>query len=154
MYGPDSDVDLRTIPWPLLIRARFAHELDTLIASSIVRVVAQHGSHQLASTVAQAAFAGVARHGTAELSPESRLRALGALADYDDGICPPWWPWHGPRPHFLDEIGDPVVVNVLEQSVALLEAAGSPELQRALTPALQLGTRQRTDVLTQDVLTH
>jgi hypothetical protein len=148
MYDPDSDVDLTTIPWPLLIRARFAHELDTLIASSIVRAVAQHGSQQLASKVAQAAFAGVARHSTSELSPESRMRALGALADYDDGICPPWWPWRGPRPHFLDEIGDPAVVNVLEQSLALLKAAGSTELQRTLTPALQLGARQREDALT------
>lgn len=148
MFDPDSDVDLKKIPWQILIRARFAHELDTIIASAILSEVAQHGSHELARTVAEAAFSAVSgRHTPSQLSDSARMAALIAVTDWEDGICPPGWPYHGPRPHFIDEIGDPIVVLVLEQSLALVTAAGSEHLQKALIPALQLDARMRESAL-------
>jgi hypothetical protein len=136
MFDPDADIT--KVPWQILIRARFAHEVDAVIASNILSEVARHGSHELARTVAEAAFEAVSgRHAPTELTDSARMMALSAVADWDGEICPPGWPYHGPRPHFLDEIGDPIVMLVLEQAVILVKAAGSPQLQKTLLPALQ-----------------
>ncbi len=145
MFNPDSDIDLGKIPWQLLIRARYADEIDTIIASTITREVAEHGSRDLALKVARAAFAGVADGGArTELSDSFRLIALNAVADWEDGgICPAGWPWHGPRPHYVDEISDPIVMRVLEQGIALVTKAGSRELHESLLPALRVGSVQR-----------
>ena len=146
MIDPDSDWDLKRIPWQILIRARFAHELDALLASAILSEVARFASHEFAHELAKSAFSAVSgRHATTELTDAARMQALLAVADWDD-ICPVGWPYR-PRPHRLDEFGDPMLVLVLEQSIALVETAGSERLQKALLPALQLGAQLREPAL-------
>jgi hypothetical protein len=119
------------VPWQLLIRARLVDEIDAALASSIVRAVAQVGSREQVVEVARAAHAGLAPR--EEATSEQRVSAIDAAAEFDDwcgnGL-------HWPRPHGLDEVGDPAVVVVYAAARQLVQAGGSANLQKSLGPVL------------------
>lgn len=141
MWTQDDFPGAGNVPWQLLIRARYAYEIDALIASTVVRAVAVVGSRELTAKVAEAATAGVhASKRDEEATDGQRISFLSAAADWEDGgICPPYWPWHGPRPHYVDEISDPIVAVVLERASALVAAGASEHLQASLGQVLQGG---------------
>lgn len=141
MFNPDDFVGARDVPWQLLIRARYTYEIDALIASTVVRAVAVVGSRELTAKVAEAANAGVrASKHDEEATDGQRIGFLSAAADWEDGgICPPYWPWHGPRPHYVDDVSDPIVSVVLQRAVALVTAGASEHLQGTLGQVLQQG---------------
>jgi hypothetical protein len=141
MWTQDDFPGAKGVPWQLLIRARYTYEIDALIASTVVRAVAVVGSRELTQKVAEAANAGVrASKRDVQATDAQRVSFLGAAADWEDGgICPPWWPWHGPRPHYVDEFGDSLVAVVLQQASALVAAGGSQHLQGALGGVLNEG---------------
>jgi hypothetical protein len=133
MWNQDDFQGANQVPWQLLIRARYTYEIDALIASTVVRAVATAGSQELTEKVAEAALAGVeASERGVRASAEQRTAFLDAAADWEDGICPPWWPGHGPRPHYLDGLADPISVIVLASAATLVAQGASPALQASL----------------------
>lgn len=127
-------------PWPLLIRARFVHEIDALVASMVSQRVGQVASLEVARAVADAAQHAGARREVREASPEQRVAAFEAVADWDDGDWCPTYPhrWHGPH-HVFDDLEDPMASLVIAQALDLVKAAGSDHLQGTLGAALEKG---------------
>jgi hypothetical protein len=130
-----DDTDLSHVPWQLLIRARTASEVDSLIASVVLGRIAEIGSVETVRFVAEAAQA--ARGASTEpATAEQKLSALSAVADFDD-----WYCGNGPRrpwPHrgdVLDTVSDPVISIVAEGARELVKA-GSPALQKTVGEAL------------------
>jgi len=137
MWSQEEFPGAREVPWQLLIRARYTYEIDALIASTVVRAVATVGAQELTENVAEAARAGVAASERGvRASAEQRTAFLDAAADWEDGICPPWWPWPGPRPHYVDGLGDPISAIVLASAVTLVTQGGSPALHTTLGSVL------------------
>jgi hypothetical protein len=141
MFNQDDFLGAKSVPWPLLIRARYTFEIDALIASTVVRAVSTVASQELTEKVAEAARAGVAASERGVLAgAEQRVGFLDAAADWDDGgICPPWWPWHGPRPHYVDDLSDPITAVVLASAAELVSKGGSAALQASLGRAVAEG---------------
>jgi hypothetical protein len=130
-----EDADLSHVPWQLLIRARTASEVDSLIASVVLGRLAEVGSVDTVRLVAEAAQ-GVRGVATEPATAEQKLTALSAIADFDD-----WYCGNGPRrpwPHrgdVLDTVSDPVISIVAEGARELVKA-GSPALQKTVGEAL------------------
>ena len=141
MWTQDDFPGAKSVPWQLLIRARYTHEIDALIASTVVRAVSTVASRELTEKVAEQAWAGVAASERGvPAGTEQRLGFLDAAAEWDDGgICPPWWPWHGPRPHYVDQASDPITAVVLASAAELVSKCGSAALQGSLGRALAEG---------------
>jgi hypothetical protein len=130
-----DDVDLRHVPWQLLIRARTVSEVDAVIASVVLGRLAEVASVETVRRVAQAAQ-DARLEGAEEATPEQKLSALSAVADFDD-----WYCGNGPRrpwPHrgdVLDTVSDPVVSIVADGARELVKV-GSPALQKTVGEAL------------------
>ena len=141
MWTQDDFPGAQGVPWQLLIRARYTHEIDALIASTVVRAVSTVASRELTQKVAEAARAGVAASERGvPAGADQRVGFLDAAADWDDtGICPPWWPWHGPRPHYVDDVSDPITAVVLASAAQLVGKGGSAALQASLGRAVAEG---------------
>ena len=132
MWSSEDFPGASHIPWQLLIRARLQEEIDAALASAIVSAVAEFGSRQQLLEIARAAHAGLPEHrGDARASAEQRLSAIDAAAAFDD-YC---GNGRRPRPHHLDEFGDPAVTGVLNAARKVL-VAGSESLQKSLGAAL------------------
>lgn len=130
-----DDVDLSHVPWQLLIRARTVSEVDAVIASVVLGRLAEVASVETVRRVAEAAQG--ARLGDSEpATPEQKLSALSAVADFDD-----WYCGNGPRrpwPHrgdVLDTVSDPVV-SIVAEGARTLVGVGSPALQKTVGEAL------------------
>jgi hypothetical protein len=132
MYGPDDNIDFSTIPWQLLIRARYAYEVDAVIASIVARQVSAVAPTSIAHAVTAAARESVSTGNREYAAPEARVTALSALADWEDNWCGTPYPHH---PHF-GELGDPMSEVVLGQALELVRRAGSEGLQKTLGSAL------------------
>ncbi|MCW2754293.1 MAG: hypothetical protein JWQ32_1704 [Marmoricola sp.] len=132
MYGPDDNIDFSSIPWQLLIRARYAYEVDAVIASIVARQVTAFAPTNVAHAVTAAARESVSGANREHATPEAKVTALSAVADYDDNWCGTPYPHH---PHF-SELGDPLSEVVIAQSLELVQRAGSEELQKTLGSAL------------------
>lgn len=130
-----EDADLSHVPWQLLIRARTASEVDSLIASVVLGRLAEVGSVEVVRLVAEAAH-GIRGAATEPATAEQKMTALSAVADFDD-----WYCGNGPRrpwPHrgdVLDTVSDPVISIVAEGARELVKA-GSPALQKTVGEAL------------------
>jgi hypothetical protein len=124
------------VPWQLLIRARLVREIDAVIASTVVRNLAEVASSKVTHTVTRAAEAALEEGNREQATSEQRLAAFDAVLDFDDW-CPtrPRWPWPGPRPHFED-LSDPIAEVVVGQALELVRRAGSEQLQKSLGSAL------------------
>lgn len=140
MWDSDNFPGADHVPWQLLIRARFANEIDRVVASTVVHAVSGVAPVRVATEIASAASAGTAVG--IKATPEQRVAALEAAADFED-ICPPprHWPPR-PHPHWLDELGDPISSLVLAKALDLVRAAGSDELNKTLGTALEQFSQQ------------
>jgi hypothetical protein len=131
MWTPDDFPGAGNVPWQLLIRARLVDEIDAALASAIVRAVANVGSREQVVELARAAHAGLAPR--EEATAEQRVSAIDAAAEFDDW-CGNGWRW--PRPHGLDELGDPAAVVVYAAARQLVQAGASANLQKSMGSAL------------------
>lgn len=136
MWDPEHFPGADNVPWQLLIRARFVHEIDAVLASTIVSHVGAVASVEAARIVATAAQkAIVASRETA--TPEQRTTAFDAAIDWDDWCGTGWprrWP---PRPKLgFDDLADPVAELVIGKALELVRAGGSEQLQKTLGEAL------------------
>jgi hypothetical protein len=131
MWTPDDFPGAGNVPWQLLIRARLVDEIDAALASTIVRAVAQVASREQVVELARAAHAGFAPREKA--TAEQRISAVDAAAEFDDwcgnGL-------HWPRPHGLEELGDPAAVVVFAAARQLVQAGASANLQKTMGPVL------------------
>jgi hypothetical protein len=149
MWDIDHFPGADKVPWQLLIRARYAHEIDAVVASHVVNTVAGALPRQTAVQFARNATRAVAAGSREPVERETGARALIAFAEFDDwcGTMWPRWPrwpfpfpfpgpW--PDPRELDEsfILDPITVLTLDRAREFVEAAGSPEFQKNFGAAL------------------
>jgi hypothetical protein len=131
MWSQDDFPGAEHVPWQLLIRARYAYEIDALVASTIVNSVALFGSREQSLAVAAAASDYVQRSKAAgePATNEQKVGFLSTVADWDGPWCgnnPPWpWPFHGPRRDWQEEVGDPLIAVVFARAADLVNAAGS-----------------------------
>ena len=136
MWDPDNFPGADHVPWQLLIRARFAHELDAVLASVVVSRVGAVASVDITRKVAEVAAQAVTAD-REKVTAATKVRALSAAADFDDWCGTPWprhWP---PKPHgVLDDLSDPIVGLVVEQALTMVRAGGSEGLQKSLGDVL------------------
>jgi hypothetical protein len=138
VWGPDDVPDFRATPWQLLIRARYVHELDAVLASMVVNKLEPYASREAVRTLASAAHVlGVDR--PEEASAEQRMAVLDAVLEWEDWPCGTPVPGHhgpvGPRRVF-DDIGDPMAGVLFAKSSELVERAGSEALRTSLGKVL------------------
>jgi len=137
MWDPDNFPGASNVPWPLLIRARFAHEIDAVVASVVVNHVGAIASAKAAHAVALAAQDAISGANREVVTSEQRVIAFDAALDWDDWCGTPWprrWP---PRPRLdFDDLYDPVAGLVIAKALDLVSRAGSEELQKTLGSAL------------------
>ncbi len=134
MWGPDDFPGASNVPWQLLIRARYVHEIDAVVASIAVAAIAAVAAEGVVGETARRAVTASSPAGRQAVAPEQQLSVLSAVADFDEfcGTLPRHWWGPGPRPKYLDRFGDPVAQLVLDQVASLVDRAGSPALQEAL----------------------
>jgi len=131
MWAQD-DFPTGNIPWQLLIRARYAHEIDAVLGSVIVQTVQGVASREVALAVGKAANAAVFGRHDEKVDAEHTLSAMSALADFDDWCGTSWPRWRGPRPHGFEVVDDPISSVVLSRAADLVGIAGSETLQKSL----------------------
>ncbi len=137
MWTYDDFPGAKNVPWQLLIRARFVHEIDAVLASTIVRNLGGVASVSVTKTLIAAAEKALSDKRPTEVSAGQRAAAVIAVADWEE-LCPrPWpWPWP-PRRHLVfDELSDPITTVLAERAIQLVKAAGSEALQKSLGGAL------------------
>ena len=138
MWDPDNFPGADHVPWQLLIRARYAHEIDAVIASYVVARIGAVASAELTFKIAEVASQTMPAE-RVKATATARLNALSAIADFDDWPwcgTPPWprhWP---PKPRGFDDLSDAVLPLVLERAAAFVRAGGSEQLQGSLGEVL------------------
>jgi hypothetical protein len=137
MWDPDSFPGADHVPWQLLIRARYAHELDAVLASVVVARVGAVASVEIARKVAEVATHGLSPDAE-KVTASTKVRALSAAADFDDWWCGTPWPRHWPpKPHgVFDDLSDPLAELVIDQALTMVRAGGSEALQKSLGDVL------------------
>ncbi len=137
MWDPDNFPGADNVPWQLLIRARFAHEVDAILASVVVARVGAVASVETTRKLTEVAAQAVVRD-REKMSSSSRVRALSAAADFDDWWCGTPWPRHWPpKPHgVFDDLEDPIAGLVVAQAHQMVQAGGSEALQKSLGEVL------------------
>ncbi len=136
MWDPEHFPGADNVPWQLLIRARFVHEIDAVLASTIVAHVGAVASVEATRVVATAAQKAIVAS-REKATPEQRTLAFDAAIDWDDWCGTGWprrWP---PRPKLgFDDLSDPVAELVIGKALELVKAGGSEQLQKTLGEAL------------------
>jgi hypothetical protein len=136
MWDIDNFPGADHVPWQLLIRARLVREIDAVIASTVVRTLAEVASSKVTHAATRAAQAALGEGNREQATPEQRVAAFDAVLDFDDWCGTPWpHRWPGPRPHFED-LSDPIAEVVVGQALELVRRAGSEQLQKSLGSAL------------------
>jgi hypothetical protein len=137
MWDPENFPGADHVPWQLLIRARFAHELDAVLASIVVARVGAVASVDVARKVAAVAQDAITPD-REKVTASGRMRALSAAADFDDWWCGTPWPRHWPpKPHgVFDDFADPITSLVVEQALGMVKAGGSDALHKSLGDVL------------------
>lgn len=146
MWSSDDFPGASHVPWRLLIRARYTYEIDAVVASIAVSAIAAVAAEAIVGETARTARAATSGSDRKPATAEHRLAALGAIADFEEfcGTYPHHWWGPGPRPHYLDQFGDAIAPLVIDQVAALVERAGSSDLQAALGQTLgQVGEMGR-----------
>jgi hypothetical protein len=129
-----------SVPWQLLIRARYAHELDAVVASVVLSRLEHVVADATIERLARAARVGAevrAGGGGEKAGAESVLSVLRATYDFDDWCGTAWRRPPFPRPRWRDELDDPLAGLVIERALELVTAAGSPALQETLGAELR-----------------
>jgi len=137
MWTSDDFPGADHVPWQLLIRARYQYQVDAVIAAMVARAALQVAPRSVCTQVAKAAMEAMSFGGREEVPAERRIAMLETVADWDGELCPRPFPW--PHRDELFEVGDPTTVIVAERAAAILAAAGSDQLQKALTGAFEQG---------------
>lgn len=136
MWDPDNFPGADNVPWQLLIRARFVHELDAILASVVVARVGAVASVEITRKVAEVAAQAVGAE-REKVTAGTKVRAVSAVADFDDWCGTPWprrWP---PKSHgVFDDLSDPMAGLVIEQALSMVRAGGSEALQKSLGEVL------------------
>ena len=137
MWDPENFPGADHVPWQLLIRARFAHELDAVLASVVVARVGAVSSVEITRKVAEVATQAITAD-REKATATSKMRALSAAADFDDWWCGTPWPRHWPpKPHgVFDDLSDPIAELVIDQALTMVRAGGSEGLQKSLGEVL------------------
>jgi len=137
MWDPDNFPGADHVPWQLLIRARYAHELDAVLASVVVARVGALASVETTRKVAEVATHAITPE-REKVTSAIKVRALSAAADFDDWWCGTPWPRHWPpKPHgVFDDLSDPIAGLVIEQALTMVRAGGSEALQKSLGDVL------------------
>jgi len=137
MWDPDNFPGADHVPWQLLIRARYAHELDAVLASVVVARVGAVASVEITRKVAEVAAQAISAD-REKVSAATKVRAMSAAADFDDWWCGTPWPRHWPpKPHGLfDDLSDPIAGLVIEQALTMVRGGGSEALQKSLGDVL------------------
>jgi hypothetical protein len=137
MWDPENFPGADNVPWQLLIRARYAHEIDAVLASVVVARVGAVASLDVARKVAAVASDAITAEREKATAP-AKVRALSAAAEFDDWWCGNSWPRHWPpKPHSVfDDLGDPISGLVIEQALTMVRAGGSEALQKTLGDVL------------------
>ena len=125
------------VPWQLLIRARYAHELDAVLASVVVARVGAVASVDITRQVASVAQDAITAD-REKVTAATKVRAMSAAADFDDWWCGTPWPRHWPpKPRgVFDDLSDPIAGLVIEQALTMVRAGGSEALQKSLGEVL------------------
>ena len=136
MWDPDNFPGADNVPWQLLIRARFAHELDAVLASVVVARVGAVASYEVTRQVAEVAAKAVTAE-RVKVTSNGKLRAITAAWEFDDW-CGTWWPrpWPPKKQGSFDDLYDPITVLVIEQALEMVRAGGSEDLVKSLGEAL------------------
>jgi hypothetical protein len=133
MWTPDDFPGAENVPWQLLIRARFAHEIDAIVGSIVINAVGRVAAADVVARVVQVANECVAGREPVKTGPRQVLTALIAADDFDDWCGTKWPHWPGPpRPKWFDELGDPLSKVVISRAAEFVNLAGSKELQGSL----------------------
>lgn len=139
MWTIDDFPGANNVPWQLLIRARYVHEIDAVVASLVFNQVAAVASTEIAAHVAEAGRRTV--HTSDRATAEQKLTAMSAIMDWDGPVCgtryPGWW-HHGPGPRF-EGLSDPIAGVAFARAAELVNRAGSEELQKSLGSVLTEG---------------
>jgi hypothetical protein len=133
MWTPDDFPGADNVPWQLLIRARFAHEIDAIIASLVVNQLGARLGRAQATRLVEAA---VVKRGKDTATAEQKVAVISQLADWDGEICPPNWPFRWPpKKRGFEELSDPITVIGLARAQELVGLA-SPQLKQQFGDAL------------------
>lgn len=127
-----EDYPTGSIPFQLLIRARYLHEVDAVLGSVIVQTLRGVASREVTVAVSRAANATVFGRQDEKADAEHTLSAMRALADFDDWCGNGWHYGRGPHPHGLEGVDDPIASIVLSRAADLVRIAGSEALQTSL----------------------
>jgi hypothetical protein len=127
------------VPWQLLIRARYAHELDAVVASVVLSRLEHVVSDKVLGRLAGAAQ--VRAGETEKVHAETVLTVLRATDDFDDWCGTAWRRPPFPRPRWRGELDDPIAGLVLDRALELVTTAGSPALQETLGAELRGSAR-------------
>jgi len=140
MWTYDDFPGADSVPWQLLIRARFQYQIDAIIASSVVHTIAKVATADVTAKVAEVAAQAVTRAAAdqGEVSGERRGQFMDAVANWDGELCPRWWRYFPvpPKPRWIEEFGDPMFLVTIGQALEFVNAAGSPGLQGSLGAVL------------------
>jgi hypothetical protein len=136
MWDPDNFPGADNVPWQLLIRARFVHELDAVLASVVVSRIGAVASYEMTRQVAEVAGKAVtAEH--VKVTANGKLRAITAAWEFDDW-CGNGWPrpWPPKKHGSFEDLSDPITTLVFEQALEMVRAGGSEGLQKSLGEVL------------------
>jgi hypothetical protein len=134
MWTPEDFPGADHVPWQLLIRARFVYQIDAIIASQVVRALAEVLPAKAAVELSHAAARVVADVPRDKAAPETTARALAAYDDFWDWCGTKWPRWPFP-PRRFEDFFDPFAIVTIEKAREFI-GAGSPELQKGLGAAL------------------
>lgn len=146
MWDPEHFPGADHVPWQLLIRARFAFEIDAVIASHVVRALSGVLPAKEVAGLSRLATRIVAAGPRDEVTGEATVVALRGLAEFDEECGTKWprwpFPWPGPwpGPRFEEDLVDPIAVVVLDAARDFIRA-GSPEFQKEFGASLDGLTR-------------
>src|SRR4051794_12644249 len=116
MWDPEHFPGVDNVPWELLIRARYAHEIDAVLASVVVERVGAVASVEITRKVAEVAMGAITLQ-SEKATSETAVRALSAVADFDDWCGTKWpRPWPPKKNGVFDDLSDPMAVLVIEQA--------------------------------------
>lgn len=139
MWTSEDFPGAKNVNWQLLIRARYVHEIDATLASTVVRAVGSLASVGAGKALAVAAEKALSGERPVEASAQHRVTALTAMLDWDEWCGTPWphhWGWP-PRCHDgFDDLSDPLTSVFADRALQLVKAAGSEALQKSLGGAL------------------
>lgn len=138
MFGPDQEFS-SSLPWPLIVRARFADEYDAIVAAALLDRVAAVAPEPVVRRVAAAVQDGLGRSEHVELEPAAKLGRIVGFLDFDPtDKLPSWiftWPPKKSDPG-LSELPSPMVRLAVASLEPALRACASPHLAELVVEQL------------------